>query len=88
MKLRYLFASAPVGAKIVAVAVGKDASRYHGMVEMNETGAFLFNKLKKEISQEGLVQALLDEYEVTPQQAAEDVRAFLALLEQKGVLEN
>lgn len=87
MKLRYKFACAPVGDIIMAVAVGRDAALYHGMVEMNEVGSFLFRKLQKETNEEDLVQALLEEYEVTMETASQDVRAFLDLLDEKGILE-
>lgn len=87
MKLRYQFATAPVGERIVAVAVGRDASRYHGMVEMNETGGFLFRKLNKGATEEMLVQSLLDEYEVTQAAAERDVRALLEMLREKELLE-
>lgn len=86
MILRYKFASAPVGEKYVAVAVGRDASRYHGMVEMNEVGSFLFKMLGRETTEEALLKALLEEYDVTPEVAAQDIKEFLNLLEEKGVL--
>lgn len=87
MKLRFKFACAPVGEIIMAVAVGRDAARYHGMVEMNDVGAFLFRKLQRDTNEEALVQALLEEYEVAPETASQDVREFLNLLDEKGILE-
>lgn len=87
MKLRYQFACAPVGDMFMAVAVGRDAAYYHGMVEMNDVGAFLFRKLQRDTNEEALVQALLEEYEVTPETASQDIRELLNLLDEKGILE-
>ena len=47
---------------------------------LNETGAFLWKQLGADISREELIARLTAEYEVTPEQAATDVEAFLQKL--------
>lgn len=56
------------------------------MITLNETGAFLWEQLQKEATQETLVQALLEEYDVDRETAAAAVSAFVKKLEDNGFL--
>lgn len=74
------------GAHMV-IPVGGNIANFNGIITLNETGAFLWQKLVGMIGPDQLVQALLDEYEVSRAQAETDVQDFLALLLEKQVLE-
>ena len=50
------------------------------MVRNNDTAAFLMEKLQKECTEDDLVQALLEAYEVEEKQAREDVVKFLNIV--------
>jgi len=52
----------------------------------NATGAFLAKRLVEEVSADDLVSALAEEYGITPQEAAEDVEAFVAELRRLELL--
>ncbi len=72
----------------VIVPVGERSHDFRGMVTLNETGSFLWEKLEseKELSREALVEALLSEYDTDRETAARDVDAFLSKLKEAGVL--
>lgn len=72
--------------QIVAVPVGELAKEYHGVIKLNETGAFLLEHLKEETTEEALVEALAKEYDLLPTQLAQDVHSYLALFREKGFL--
>lgn len=54
---------------------------------MNETGALLWTSLQKETSEERLAEILLEEYDVTKEEASKDVAEFLELLRKYKILE-
>jgi hypothetical protein len=54
--------------------------------EFDETATFLWAALARERTLGELVGALCEEYEVDEKAAEEDVRRFLALLEEKGLV--
>ena len=51
-----------------------------GIISLNESGAFLFNLLKEEQTEESLINALLKEYRVDKETAKKDVGLFLKKL--------
>ena len=57
MKLKYNFVMNDVAGKKVAVAVGDDLIRFNGFIKMNDTGAFIFNMLKNDVTQEDITAA-------------------------------
>ncbi len=56
------------------------------MITLNETGAFLWERMQTETTQEALVEALLGEYDVDRAMAADCVAAFVKKLEENGFL--
>jgi hypothetical protein len=54
--------------------------------EFDETATFLWSALARERSVEELVEALCEEYEVDRAVAEKDVREFVELLEEKGLV--
>ena len=86
MRIKKDFTIQKVGASYVAVAVGETSKDFHGMVRLNETGAFLWKLLsEKDCTEEDLVEALLGEYEVSREIAARDVHAVVKSLEENGI---
>ena len=61
----------------VLMPVGPAVVEFPGMIKLNEAGCFLWGLLEKERTEEALIQTLVENYEVTPQQAAEDLKKFL-----------
>ena len=87
MKIKPDFTIQKVGSTYIAVAVGETSKTFHGMIKLNETGAFLWNKLaEKDCTEDDLVEALLGEYDVDRETAARDVHRVVEGLEASGVL--
>ncbi len=86
MKINKDFTIQKVGASWVAVPVGEASRRFHGMLQLNETGAFLWKKMaERDVSEDELVDALLAEYEIDRETAARDVARIVASLAEVGV---
>ena len=87
MQINKDFTIQKVGVYYVAVPVGETSKSFHGMVKLNETGAFLWNALAKEdLSEESLVDQLLSEYDVSREIATRDVHRIVELLRENGIL--
>ena len=69
------------------VPVGNTALTFNGLVTLNESGAFLWKHMEKNRPREELVQEVLQEYEVSEEQARLDIGQFLTYLAKAGVLE-
>ena len=57
------------------------------MITLNDTGAFLWEKLQSETDEDALVAALLGEYDVDADTARKAVVAFVEKLSAHGYLE-
>ena len=75
-----------IAGNTVAVPTGDSARRLSGLVALNGSGKFLFELLQTEQSQESLVQALTDAYEVTREVASADVAEFIVMLRENNML--
>ena len=75
-----------VGGHFIVVPVGAQTIDFNCMITLNETGAFLWQKLQAECTAQELIEALLGEYEVEPAVAEADVERFIEKLQQAGLL--
>lgn len=87
MKIKSDFILREVARAYVVVAVGKRSVEFNGMINLNESGAFLWHHLEKGSSENELVASLLEEYDVDDNQAKKDVVSFINLLKDNNLLE-
>ncbi len=87
MKLRTGFITHKVGKEQMMVAAGPAAKSFHGMVRSNETAAFIVDCLKKETTEEAIVDAMLEQYEAPRELVAGDVHRIVEELRKIGALE-
>ena len=87
MKIKEGFILREVAGSFIVVAVGDAVKTYNGLITLNETSAFLWNKLIKGATEEELVEALLSEYDVEKEIAVNGVKSFInKLVEAKVVI--
>lgn len=72
--------------EVIAVPTGDAGKIFSGIISLNEIGRVLFEALREEQTEDALIRAVLDEYEVDPETAAADVREFLEHLRKAGLL--
>ncbi len=87
MKIKNDFILRKVADSYVVVPVGKMTLDFNGIINLNETGAFLFGELQKGADREELIEKLLAEYDVTPEKAANDIDIFIQKAKDADVLE-
>lgn len=87
MQINKDFTMQKVGGSYVAVPVGETSKTFHGMVRLNETGAFLWNQMAdRNCTEAELVEALLDEYDVSREVAEKDVHRVIVLLTENNIV--
>jgi hypothetical protein len=87
MKIKSGFVLRVVGGESVVVPVGEMSKKFHGMINLNETGAFLWKFFTEEHTVDEGVQALLAEYEVEEELARTDVETFAKTIIDNGFAE-
>jgi hypothetical protein len=87
MKIKSGFVIREIAGQYMAVPVGERVNDLHGMIALNETGAFIWKLLENEKTEEDLARALTEEYEVSYTEALEAVKEFRELMEKEKVLE-
>ncbi|MBE5749593.1 MAG: PqqD family protein [Clostridiales bacterium] len=81
MKIKEGFILREVAGSYIVVAVGSAVKEFNGVINLNETGAFLWKILEKGAEKEDLISALLAEYEVEEELATKDIEKFIEKLE-------
>jgi len=88
MKIKDGFILKEIAGSFVVVPVGDDLVDFTLMITTNETGAFLWNCLSQDRSEQELVTMLKAEYEgADDAQLEADVAEFVATLKENSVLE-
>lgn len=86
MKLKEGFLLRQVAGQTVVLPCG-DVLDLNMMITLNETGAFLWERLQNETDEAALVAALLAEYDVDEDTARGSVAAFVKKLNENGFLD-
>ncbi|MBR3842407.1 MAG: PqqD family protein [Christensenellaceae bacterium] len=85
MKIKEGFLLREVAGQTVVLPMNGDLE-LNMMITLNETGAFIWEKLQEETDEDALVSALLSEYDVDEASARMHVAAFVKKLEENGFL--
>ncbi len=88
MKIKEGFILRNVAGSDVVVPVGQATLEFNGMMNLNETGAFLFRKMIDGTTREDLIKDLTDEYDVDVETATKDVDDFIEKVEKENLFEN
>lgn len=86
MKLKNGFVLRQIGGHYIVVPIGVQTVDFNCMLTLNDTGACLWRHLQEDCTQEQLVAALLEEYDVTEETARTDVAKFVENLRQTELL--
>lgn len=87
MKIKEDFVLRKVADSYVVVPVNSLTLNFNGIINLNETGAFLFELLQRGAEREELIAKMLEEYDVEPQRAASDIDKFIEKVKEADILE-
>ena len=86
MKIKDGFVLREVSGNHIVVAVGEGTKIFNGMIQLNETSAFLWKMLQEDVTQQDLVNGLIAEYKVEKSVAEIDVLEFIESLKEANLL--
>ena len=86
MKMKDGFVLRKIADQYIAVPVGTRAKELHGLIGLNETGAFIWERLSKNRMPEEIVKDLCEEYEVEKTSAMASVQRFIKKLQAEDIL--
>lgn len=86
MRIKKGFLLRKVGGQNVVVAVGEASLEFNGIIRLNDTGKFLWEQLINDSTEEQLLAALLNEYDIDEAGAKADIAEFLDKLRKAELL--
>lgn len=87
MKVKSDFLLRNVGGEHIVVPAMAQSFYQNRMLKLSETGAFLFQLMQYEISEDELNAKLLETYDVDAVTAKQDIAELIDVLARKGLLE-
>ena len=87
MKIKEDFILRKMDDMTIVVAVGESAKTFNGVINLNPTAEFFWEKLAEGCSREELIDAVLAEYDVPKEVVEADVDKFIAQLKKENILD-
>lgn len=87
MKIKDGFVKQEIDGKWLAVATGDLSRTFHGMIELNETAAIIWDALEAGQSPDAIVDAITELYGIPRNKASADVTALLTQMADEGILD-
>ena len=87
MKIKEDFVLRKVADAYVVVPVNGMSLDFNGIINLNETGAFLFGLLQNGATKEELLEKMLEEYDVSQEKASSDIDIFVKKIKDADILE-
>ena len=87
MKLRGEFIVRQVMDNTVAIPVGQTALQFNGMILLNDVSKVIWNCLEQDNDLEGIVTAITSAFEISPEEAKNDILEFCDKLRQLQLLD-
>ena len=83
MKIKKGFVLREVAGNFIVVPTGSLVKSFNGVVNLNQTGAFLWGKCSEEIDREYLKKELMAEYQIDEETALKGVDKFIETLKKE-----
>lgn len=87
MKTKEGFMLRNVAGRDIVVAVGAGSLDFNGLINLNETGAFIWKILEQGADYDTLLAKLLEEYDTDEQTARAGIDSFLKTAREEGLIE-
>ena len=87
MRITKEFVLREIAGDYIIIPTGKTVFDFNGLITLNEVGVSLWKMLQNEVTFDDLLQGVLDEYDVEPAVAREDIQEFLDQPVNRGIIE-
>ena len=88
MKIRGELLIREIAGEIIAIPVGRTALEFNGMICLNEVSKQIWSGLQEEKTRDEILGDLMEEFDVSPEEAAADIDEFILRLWERGLLED
>ncbi len=88
MKIKGSFVLKKILSDYIVVPVGNNLVDFNAVITLNETGAFLWEKLQNVTTKEALCDLMCEEYDIDKDTAMSDINEFAEKLNSAGILCN
>ena len=86
MKVSKDFILRQIADEYMLVPIGQAATRFNGLISMNEIGHFIFQALAEETTEDQVADKIIAEYDIDRETSLQDLRDFLQQLRDLGAL--
>lgn len=86
MKLSGSFVLREVAGEWLAIPVGETALKFGGMIVLNPTSRVIWETLQQNVTETDIVDAIMQRFEITAEEAQADVRAFLEQMKAESLV--
>lgn len=86
MKIKSGFIIRKLADNFVVVPVNKQ-NDFQGMIQLNQTGAFIWQQFEDDRSEEEVLALLLEKYEITEEKAKHDIALFIEKLRKDNLID-
>ena len=87
MKIKKGFVVREIAGQNIVIALGEATKTFNGMIQLNDTGAFLWKLLEKGAEEDQLVEQMMKEYGIERDVAKGDVQEFIQGLKEANLLQ-
>lgn len=87
MKIRGEFIIRQILDETVVLPVGNTSIEFHNMIMLNSVSRIIWQCLENDVSFGDILNAVTDNFEVSEEEAAEDIKEFLNELRKYNLLE-
>ena len=88
MKIKEGYVIRQVMGNYVVIATGEESRNFHGMVKLNETAANIWSYISEGKSEDEIVAAMIEEYDVDEAKLRADVKKTIEILVAQGLVES
>lgn len=85
-KIKQEFVLRTIAGENVLIPVGNQGDTFQGIITLNETGRFIWEKLEEGTELEEIAKGLAEEYEVSMEKAEKDIDNICGQLRKLGIL--
>lgn len=86
MEIKKQLIKRQIAGDTILVPVGKAVCASNGLFVLNELGAFIWDRLPDAAGEEEILRAVLEEYDVSAEEAAKDIGEFLGKLREMEII--
>lgn len=86
MRISKEFVLREIAGNHIVVPFGENSVSFKAMITLNKTGAFLWKQLEEEKTEEELLAAILEEYDIDYETAKADIAQFIEKLQTASIL--